>query len=171
MILLPKYLQPNEKVMKQTKGNEATIEILNDLIKINNDRIKGYEKAIENTETLEAELKTLYGRMAEESYTYNRELSEQVVNAGGKPADDTTIPGKIYHAWMDVKATFSGQDTNSTLAACEFGEDAAQKAYAKALEKESRLPREVYDLIARQKSLLKGSHDLIRQFRDQYAEV
>ena len=157
--------------MKQTAENEATIEILNDLIKINNDRIKGYEKAIENTETLEAELKTLYGRMAEESYTYNRELSEQVVNAGGKPADDTTIPGKIYHAWMDVKATFSGQDTKSTLAACEFGEDAAQKAYAKALEKESPLPREVYDLIARQKSLLKGSHDLIRQFRDQYAEV
>ena len=157
--------------MKQTAENEATIEILNDLIKINNDRIKGYEKAIENTETLEAELKTLYGRMAEESYTYNRELSEEVVNAGGKPADDTTIPGKIYHAWMDVKATFSGQDTKSTLAACEFGEDAAQKAYAKALEKESPLPREVYDLIARQKSLLKGSHDLIRQFRDQYAEV
>jgi hypothetical protein len=29
----------------------------------------------------------------------------------------------------------------------------------------------VYDLITRQKSLLKGSHDLIRQFRDQYAEV
>ncbi|HEX6225403.1 MAG TPA: PA2169 family four-helix-bundle protein [Chryseolinea sp.] len=157
--------------MKQTAENEATIEILNDLIKINNDRIKGYEKAIENTETLEAELKTLYGRMAEESYTYNRELSEEVVNAGGKPADDTTIPGKIYHAWMDVKATFSGQDTKSTLAACEFGEDAAQKAYAKALEKDSPLPREVYDLIARQKSLLKGSHDLIRQFRDQYAEV
>ena len=159
--------------MKQAKAktNEVAIEILNDLIKINNDRIKGYEKAIENTETLEAELKTLYGRMAEESYTYNRELSEQVVNAGGKPADDTTIPGKIYHAWMDVKATFSGQDTKSTLAACEFGEDAAQKAYAKALGKESPLPREVYDLIARQKSLLKGSHDLIRQFRDQYAEV
>ena len=54
--------------MKRTKANEATIEILNDLIKINNDRIKGYEKAIENTETLEAELKTLYARMAEESY-------------------------------------------------------------------------------------------------------
>ena len=157
--------------MKQTKENDAAIEILNDLIRINNDRIKGYEKAIENTETLEAELKTLYARMAEESYQYNRELSEEVVKAGGKPADDTTVPGKIYHAWMDVKATFSGQDTKSTLSACEFGEDAAQKAYAKALEKETPLPREVYDLIARQKSLLKGSHDLIRQFRDQYAEV
>ena len=157
--------------MKRTKASEDSIEILNDLIKINNDRVKGYEKAIENTETLEAELKTLYARMAEESYDCIRELSEAVVKAGGEPAAETTVPGKIYHAWMDVKATFTGQDTKSTLAACEFGEDAAQKAYEKALEKDSPLPQEVYDLIARQKSLLKGSHDLIRQYRDQYAEV
>jgi uncharacterized protein (TIGR02284 family) len=159
--------------MKQSKAktNEAAIEILNDLIKINNDRIRGYEKAIENTDALEAEIKTLYARMVEESYEYNRELSEEVVKAGGEPATDTSIPGKIYHAWMDVKATFSGQDTKSTLVACEFGEDAAQKAYAKALEKESPLPRDVYDKIARQKSLLRGSHDLVRQYRDQYAEV
>jgi uncharacterized protein (TIGR02284 family) len=157
--------------MKRTKASDDAIEILNDLIKINNDRIKGYEKAIENTETPEAELKTLYARMAEESYEYNRELSEFVIKAGGQPANETSVPGKIYHAWMDVKVTFSGQDTKSTLAACEFGEDAAQKAYAKALEKESPLPQEVYDLIARQKALLKGSHDLVRQYRDQYAEV
>ena len=148
--------------MKRTKASDDAIEILNDLIKINNDRVKGYEKAIENTETLEAEVKTLYARMAEESYDCIRELSEAVVKAGGEPATETTVPGKIYHAWMDVK---------STLAACEFGEDAAQKAYEKALEKDSPLPQDVYDLIARQKSLLKGSHDLIRQYRDQYAEV
>ena len=157
--------------MKHTKATEDTIEILNDLVKINNDRISGYEKAIENTETPEAELKTLYTRMVEESYEYNRELSEHVVKLGGEPATDTTVPGKIYHAWMDVKATFSGNDTKSTLAACEFGEDAAQKAYAKALEKDSPLPTDIYELIARQKTLLKGSHDLIRQYRDQYAEA
>jgi uncharacterized protein (TIGR02284 family) len=157
--------------MKTEKVNEKNIEILNDLIKINNDRITGYQKAIENTDTLEAELKTLYARMVEESYEYNRELSEQVVKLGGEPATDSTAPGKLYHAWMDVKATFSGHDNKSTLAACEFGEDAAQKAYAKALEKDSALPADAYDLIARQKSLLRGSHDLVKQYRDQYSEI
>lgn len=157
--------------MKTEKVNEKNIELLNDLIKINNDRIAGYQKAIENTDTLEAELKTLYSRMVEESYEYNRELSEQVIKLGGEPATDSTTPGKLYHAWMDVKATFSGHDNKSTLAACEFGEDAAQKAYAKALEKDSGLPADVYDLIARQRSLLRGSHDLIKQFRNQYSEV
>lgn len=157
--------------MKAEKINEKNLEILNDLIRINNDRISGYQKALENTETLEAELKTVYSRMIDESYEYNRELSEQVVKLGGEPATDSTTPGKLYHAWMDVKATFSGHDNKSTLAACEFGEDAAQKAYAKALEKDSALPADVYDLIARQKSLLRGSHDLIKQYRDQYAEI
>jgi uncharacterized protein (TIGR02284 family) len=72
---------------------------------------------------------------------------------------------------MDVKATFTGHDNKSILAACEFGEDAAQKAYAKAVEEDSPLPVDVYDLISRQKSMLKASHDLIRQYRDEYAEV
>jgi len=157
--------------MKPAKADERTIEILNDLIKINNDRIKGYEKAVDNTEPLEAELKTVYSRMIEESYVYVRELSEKVIELGGEPATDTTVPGKIYHAWMDVKVTFSGNDTKSTLSACEFGEDAAQKAYAKALDKDSPMSADSYDLILRQKASLKGSHDLIRQYRDQYAEV
>lgn len=157
--------------MTQTKLNEDTIEIINDLIKINHDRIRGYEKAIGSTDTLEADLKTLYSRMAEESYEYNRELEEIVIRLGGKPANDTTVPGKIYHAWMDIKATFTGNGTKSILAACEFGEDAAQKAYAKALENNSAISPEAYDLISRQKSLLKGSHDLVRQYRDQYADA
>lgn len=157
--------------MKTTESIERTIEIVNDLIKINNDRIKGYEKALENTDTLDAELRTLYSRMIEESYEYNRELSEIVVKQGGEPSDDTTTPGKIYHAWMDVKATFTGHDNKSILAACEYGEDAAQKAYSKAIEKDSPLPADVYDLINHQKSLLKGSHDLVRQYRDDYTEV
>jgi uncharacterized protein (TIGR02284 family) len=89
--------------MKRAKTNEKTIEILNDLIQINNDRIAGYEKAIENTAALEAELKTLYSRMVEESYEYNRELSEKVVELGGEPATETTTPGN---------------DNKSTLAAC-----------------------------------------------------
>jgi uncharacterized protein (TIGR02284 family) len=154
--------------MKQTNVSADTIDTINDLIKINLDRIKGYEKAMTNTDTMEAELNTLYSRMMQESFEYNRELTEKVTALGSEPANNTTVPGKIYHAWMDVKATFSGNDNKSTLAACEFGEDAAQKAYAKALENES-LPSDVYDVIKRQKQLLKGSHDLVKQYRDQYA--
>jgi uncharacterized protein (TIGR02284 family) len=157
--------------MEKTKINTDTIATLNDLIKINHDRIRGYEKAIGNTDSIEAELRTLYSRMIEESYVYNRELSDLVTRLGGEPATDTTVPGKIYHAWMDVKATFSGNDTKSILSACEYGEDAAQKAYSEAIDISTALTTEANELILKQKSLLKGSHDLVRQFRDQYAEA
>jgi uncharacterized protein (TIGR02284 family) len=157
--------------MNEAKLNSDTIATLNDLIKINNDRIRGYEKAIENTDTLEAELRTLFSRMIEESYEYIRELSNEVTRLGGQPATETTVPGKIYHAWMDVKATFSGNDIKSMLAACEYGEDAAQKSYLEALDISTALTAEANELIKRQKSSLRASHDLVRQYRDEYADA
>ena len=40
--------------------NEKVIGILNDLIRINNDRVVGYEKAIEEVEDLDVDLKTRF---------------------------------------------------------------------------------------------------------------
>jgi uncharacterized protein (TIGR02284 family) len=148
---------------------EKTVEVLNDLIRINNDRIAGYQKASSNTEITEADLKTLFHRMSEESRDYVEELSAEVISLGGQPASDTTTSGKIYRAWMDVKATFSGKDSHATLASCEFGEDAAQRAYNDAMDAD--LEPVVLGLIARQKALLKGSHDLVKRYRDQFAEI
>ena len=149
---------------------EKTIEVLNDLIKINNDRIAGYQKASDNTEITEADLKTLFHRLAQESRDYVEELAAEVISLGGSPASDTTTAGKIYRTWMDVKATFSGKDAQATLASCEFGEDAAQRAYNDAMD-ETGLEPSMLGLVARQKALLKGSHDLVKRYRDQFAEV
>ena len=148
---------------------EKTIEILNDLIKINYDRIAGYLKASNNVEITDADLKTLFQRMAEESGDYVEELAAEVISLEGTPASDTTTAGKIYRTWMDVKATFTGKDAHATLASCEFGEDAAQRAYHDAMDDD--LEPSVLGLVARQKALLKGSHDLVKRYRDQFAEV
>jgi uncharacterized protein (TIGR02284 family) len=67
---------------------------------------------------------------------------------------------------MDVKATFSGKDRKAILASCEFGEDAAQKAYDSALSSDAELPTEVRQLIMDQKTSLKKSHDRIKALRD-----
>jgi uncharacterized protein (TIGR02284 family) len=151
--------------------NEKNIEVLNDLIKINNDRIAGYEKAAENIDQSEVMLKTLFYQLAEESVEFKRELSERVSGMGATPANDTTAPGKVYRLWMDIKSTFSGKDKKSTLEACEFGEDAAQRAYKMALEDRDELPFSIVQLIEDQKALLRMSHDLIRNQRDEYKEM
>lgn len=145
--------------------------VLNDLIKINVDRITGYEKAIKELDSSEAMLKTLFSQVSEDSEDIKSQLTEKVLALGGEPADNRTVPGAIYQAWMDVKATFSGHDTHSTLEACEFGEDAAQRAYKAALAVDDDFPADIKHMISSQKNLLKMSHDLIKTQRDQHKEM
>lgn len=150
--------------MKTT--NEQTAEVLNDLIEINNDRIVGYERAAKETSPEDADLRAIFTSMASESRTYVSELSNHVQRKGEEPADGTTIKGKIYRAWMDVKATFTGKDRKSILASCEFGEDAAQRAYETALGTDAELSTEVRQLITEQKAKLRKSHDSVKAMRD-----
>ncbi|HET6993343.1 MAG TPA: PA2169 family four-helix-bundle protein [Chitinophagaceae bacterium] len=144
---------------------ETNTEVLNDLIKINNDRIKGYEKAAKETADKDSDLRQLFTNMAAESVRYAQELKNLTVGKGPTPAEETTLDGDIYRAWMDVKATFSGKNRKAILASCEFGEDAAQKAYEKALKKPG-LSSDVSQLVEEQKGQLKMAHDKIKRMRD-----
>jgi len=146
--------------------DEKTSEVLNDLITINNDRIAGYEKAEKELKDDDIDLRTLFGQMTAESRSYVTDLSKYVAASGDEPTDKTMLSGKIYRAWMDVKATFTGKDRKAILASCEFGEDAAQKAYDSALSSDADLTTEVRQLIMDQKTSLKKSHDRIKALRD-----
>jgi uncharacterized protein (TIGR02284 family) len=151
--------------MEHTK---ETIVILNDLIEINNDRIIGYEKAIHELKDSDDDLKTLFASMIDESRQARMALGKEVQALGGEmePGDATTNSGKIYKAWMDVKAVFTGHDRKTVLNNCEFGEDAAQKAYDAALLSKE-LPAYLREMVSKQKHVLKGSHDEIKALRDQ----
>lgn len=151
--------------------NDNSIEVLNDLIRINNDRIEGYRRASEEARDIDVDLRATFTRMADESRQYAAELTQEVVKLGGEPATGTTNSGKIYRVWMDVKATFTGKSRQAILENCEFGEDAAQKAYDSALKSDAELDAETRQLIANQKSSLKTSHDVIKKYRDLHAAV
>lgn len=146
--------------------NEKTAEVLNDLIRINNDRIAGYERAAKETETKDLDLQAVFRQMSAESRSYVNDLSKYVATSGKRVETDTTVAGKIYRTWMDVKATFTGNDRKAILASCEYGEDAAQKAYDTALSSDAELSTEIRQLIMDQKTSLKRSHDIIKKMRD-----
>lgn len=146
--------------------NKEQAGILNDLIQINNDRIVGYEKAAKELKDEDAEMKAVFHNMAEESKGYKKTLEAKVRSLGETPATDTTASGKIYRAWMDLKATFTGKDLQAILASCEFGEDAAQAAYSKAVTESEHANQDIRQLILEQKSSLKTSHDLMKHYRD-----
>lgn len=151
--------------------NENLIEVLNDLIRINNDRIDGYEKATKDTDKIDIDLQGLFQKMANESREYVSELKSRVVSLGGEVATGTTSSGKIYSVWMDIKATFTGHDRQSILESCEYGEDAAQEAYDDALASDAEIPVDIRQLITDQKASLLSSHNLIKKYRDAHKAV
>ena len=146
--------------------NEKLTDVLNDLIRINNDRTTGYEKASEEARSIDVDLQAVFNKMANESRKYAAELTNEVRSLGGEVATGTTNSGKIYRVWMDVKATFSGKNRQAILESCEFGEDAAQKAYKAALASDAEIGADTRQLITHQQSSLKSSHDIIKKFRD-----
>ncbi len=149
--------------------NDKAIGILNDLIRINHDRVVGYEKAIDELKTEDADLSALFQRYITESRQYSQELTAEVTRLGGNPADGTTNSGKVYRVWMDLKAAVTGHDRKTVLENCEFGEDAAQKAYDTALNSDVELEPSLRDLIIRQKATLKAGHDEVKRLRDMHA--
>ncbi|GAA4085637.1 PA2169 family four-helix-bundle protein [Mucilaginibacter panaciglaebae] len=155
------------KYQKDMENNKATIETLNDLVQINNDRIKGFEKAIK--ETTEAnndqELIAVFNNKILESQQLKSTLAQEVQVLGGDADTDTSVSGTIHRTWLQVKASFTGHSEKSILEECEFGEDAIKKAYQSALEEEG-LPAYIRDILNDQKSIIDQSHDEIKALRD-----
>ena len=153
------------------EANKDFIEILNDLIRINHDRTEGYHKAVEELKPTDIDLKTMFTNMANTSVQYANALSAEVRNLGGNPASDSTQSGKLYRVWMDIRSGISARDRKSVLALCEFGEDAALKAYNLALESDAEIPAEIRQVIMDQKSSIQSSHDVVKRYRDMHEAV
>jgi len=143
--------------------NEKTVSLLNGLIEINNDRIDGYEKAVKETEN--GAYKSLFAGFAGDSRQYRAELISEVISHGGIPAEGNTASGKVYHAWMDIKAALTAKDSTAILNTCEFGEDAAVEAYDDVL-KSDKLTAKARNLVSRQRASVKQAHDKIKMIRD-----
>jgi uncharacterized protein (TIGR02284 family) len=141
--------------------------VLNDLIQISNDRIVGYEKAIRQTSPEDTDLRILYASMVAEGHRMKIALASEVQALGAEIEHGTSTSGKIYLAWMDVKAIFAGNNRQTVLANCESGEQAVQRAYRMALNHD--LPTYIRELLTRQQEALYSSMQEIRSKRNQWA--
>ena len=151
-------------------NKKETIEVLNDLITINNDRIEGYETAAK--ETGENYLKTLFGQFTTTSRKCRQELINEINNLGGKVANRTLTSGKFFRVWMDVKAALTGKDHKTILNSCEFGEDIAVGTYEKILKNElNYLSYRQQLIINEQLQLIKSDHDKIKSMLDTLTEA
>ncbi|MES2544342.1 MAG: PA2169 family four-helix-bundle protein [Bacteroidota bacterium] len=145
--------------------NSKSIDVLNNLLEINNDRIEGYETALE--ETTDSSLKTLFTGFINTSRRCKDELTREVVRLGGEPVEGTRISGKFFRVWMDVKAALTGNDKKFILNSCEEGEDVAINNYEHALEEHlADLSLEQQEMVRSQYFSLKSEHDSVKVMRD-----
>lgn len=147
----PKFNERGEhSPWKVTGQSKKTLHILNDLIRINIDRIAAYEKAAHEETTPEPEIRDVFYRMAIDSRAYVNTLHAEVIHLGGPPVTQATISGKIHLYWLEGRNSFEGPDTPSRLCACLAAELAVQKAYQQALDEQNHLPPSIHDLIESQ---------------------
>ncbi len=150
-------------------NKEKSIEVLNTLIEINNDRIEGYDTA--SKETQESDLKDLFSQFSKTSKKCKEELEQEVRKLGGKPAAGTKTTGKFYRVWMDVKASLTSKDRKKILESCEFGEDVAVDTYKKVLQNNTEdISKEQSVMINTQYAAIKADHNKVKNLRDMVVE-
>ncbi len=146
------------------ENKSEIISVLNDLVAINNDRIVGYEKAIEEVKNSDIDLKAIFEFMKSNSVDHVKKLKDKIQSLGGIVENGTTLSGKIFRAWMDVKNTFTNHDRKSALESCVFGEKAAQNSYEMALESNADMDTEIRQLITTQKADLLSDYKKLEAY-------
>jgi uncharacterized protein (TIGR02284 family) len=145
-------------------NSSSAAGVINDLIEINNDRVAGFEKVIEDIKDDNTDLKALFAEYAQQSRKNVQQLS---AIAGSAPhlETDNSVSGTLHRVWIDVKSLFGGSDRAGILSEAERGEDAIKKAYQDALSS-GALSTESEEAVQSQAKQINAAHDQIKALRD-----
>ena len=139
----------------------SSILVLNTLIGINNDRIAGYQMALNATE--EFDLKHLFENFIQTSRKCKRDLMEEINKMGASAMESSILNGKFFSVWMDIKSALNGKDRNNILTSCEIGDNAAVKTYTKILDQnEKDITLFQYTMINIQHTYIRADHNKIK---------
>ena len=104
-----------------------TIGLLNNLIIVNNDRIEGYEMAIEETE--ENDLKLIFSQFIQTSVKCKSELLSEVRRLEAEAFISDRRKASFFNTWTEVKLALNSKNRKVILDACEEGENVVKKNY------------------------------------------
>jgi len=132
--------------------------ILNDLIQTCKDGQQGFLDAAHHVR--DASVKSMFLALSQERSMFAGELQQEVTRLRGEPETTGTSTGALHRGWIDFKAKVSGQNDQAAISEAERGEDAAIKAYRKALEK--TLPGDIRVTLERQLQAIVDAHRRVR---------
>lgn len=151
--------------------NPATrriVEVLNDLVKINDDRVSGYEQALLQIVNMDRGLHDEFGKNVSDSISYKRELLQKIEELNGITKRNVVSPiyGKIYRAWTDLKVAFSFNTQKAAIASIRYNEEIALSVYRAALNTNTEMPEATRLVVERQAGELRNVYERIKEFRD-----
>ncbi|MGE8427651.1 MAG: PA2169 family four-helix-bundle protein [Sphingobacterium sp.] len=152
--------------MENNTINDSTL--ISDLIRINNDRIAGYQKAVEIATQLHIKhLNNTFVEFMNQSEVFIEELKPYVAPQEDQSIGVTMISGKLFRIWMEIKSTISGNDERSLLCSCEQGEDAFTHTYKDVVDHEGwEISHDLLLLIEKQLGIQLEAHEYIKTLRD-----
>jgi uncharacterized protein (TIGR02284 family) len=152
-------------------NNKKSIKILKSLIAHNNDRIACYELVLNDNETLDQELKTMFTHLVQVSKKIREELSNEVRKSGGVPPEDGREGSKFLSAWSEVRKALEKNEHLGIVIACEQCEQVIINAYEKVLSdhEEDLASIQQIEMINTQLKLLKVNLKEIHDSKGQLA--
>lgn len=148
------------------QAEDKATDFLRTLIVVNNDRQMSFDSA--KSEVKEENLKAWFEQMSLQSKSYKEELMEWLPGDGQHAElslNQTSLSGKVYRIWMEIKSMLSNHDTVAILSSCEFGEDAALKLYNEVLENQTLFSPELYEIIRRHMLKIKEDFNMLVKLR------
>jgi uncharacterized protein (TIGR02284 family) len=148
--------------MAETK---ELLDVIHDLMEICRDGEDGYlhaASAVTDTAT-----KNYFKEMSLERKGFVQELKQLAERLGEREPDTTgTVAAMLHRTWFAAKADI-GLGDQAVLNSVESGEDAAKKAYEKAMA--VALPDDVRPILQNQAQRVMAAHDRVRDLRDRKA--
>ena len=124
---------------------EEVVSEVQHIMEVLNERVNGYQKAIENVDDPEAiSLFEEYKNQAEQFENELKPFAEINPEEAG-----TRMLGDIWHFWMDLKGAVTNKSTEAILGACITGEKAAIRNYNDVLDDED-MPSDLSEILSRQ---------------------
>ena len=147
--------------------NNALMDTLNTLIETSRDGDKGFTACADDAK--DVALRTYFTRCATRCRESVQTLDRIVKHYGGTPEQAGSVAGSINRAWLNLRAATSNKSDLAVLEECERAEDAALKAYRRALEQD--LPADVRPVIKAQCDGAQENHDRVRAMRGERSKL
>ncbi|WP_031428551.1 ferritin-like domain-containing protein [Flavimarina sp. Hel_I_48] len=136
---------------------------LNDILEKNIDAQKGFNEAVENTDSIT--LKEYFRTRATERSEFVTEIKAELAHYGEKYKDSGSASASIHRGWMDFKSLFSSDDDESMLEECIRGEKKALKEYDEALEP-GEVPTTTSKLLMKQREKIQQGLTKLQSMED-----